>query len=165
MALLFLRPSTLLILPLQPPEAHCPAPALGKQNPMTCPKVLCSLRLVRALVCLPGRAGRGEPLAPLPWGLECSPAPAQLPEGSGRSLAASPEAEQCPMTRRAAVVLNKSWSSEKPYCVHRANGACAASLMSNKHCASFGAIHLARTTECPHSDLWDAWMLIPNKFS
>lgn len=48
--------------------------ALGQQNPMMCPKVSPVPRMV--LVCLAGKAGRGEPAEPLPQGLGCWPDPA-----------------------------------------------------------------------------------------
>lgn len=64
--------------------------------------------------------------------------------------------------------LVSGWSHRSPlpnpYCFHEGNEAHAASLMSNKGCASFRAVPLARPTTSLHTVPQDACrMLIPNK--
>lgn len=97
---------------------------------------------------------------PFPGG---SSARQPLPD-SQRDQEGAWQLHQSPMTRQAALVLNDSGSSEKPYCVHGGNEAHGASLMSNKHCASFRATSPARETTSLHTGIQDACrMLIPNK--
>lgn len=129
----------------QPQAAHGPGDGTGAAKSHDMPQGFTCSKDGQG-PCMPPRESQqrraGSTPSPGARALTC-PCP---PTGSGRSLAASPKPERCPTTCQAALVLNKSWSSEKPYCVHTINKAHAASLMSSKCCASFRAIPPARAT-------------------